>query len=127
MSGFPIIKGIAFEDGGAVNLARVTNYTGSNVTQASLTSIHYSVYDLTSSTLTVSSTSLTVSGVVYDTLQTSAIWTLDSTGYNFLHVLPASALPDGDHVYRVDYKFTPSSGEVFWQPFEITTLPIYVS
>ena len=122
-----VIKGILFEDGGGTNIARVANISGTNITQASLSSIYYSVFDMTTSQVILASTQLTIANVVFDTLQTAAVWTLDSTGYNFRHDFAATCIPEGDHVYRFEYKFTPGSGEVFWQPFEITTLPIYTS
>ena len=122
-----VIEGILFEDGGGTNLARVTNISGTNITQASLSSIYYSVFDMTTSQVVVAITQLTIANVVFDTLQTASIWTIDSTGYNFRHDFPASAIPEGDHEYRFEYKFTPGSGEIFWQPFKIITLPIYTS
>ena len=115
-----ITTGTVFEDSGASLMARVVDNDGTDITQSDITTIKYSVFDV-SDPGAASNTGLNVSDVVFDTLQTDARWTKDSTGYNFRHDLPASALPEGDHVYRVEYKFTPASGEVFHVVFELAT------
>lgn len=109
-----------FEDGGATFLARVLGNAGTAITQATITSITYAVYDLSTTTPTtaVISGTLVVASTVFDTLQTDARWTADSTGYNFLHAMPATAFPTGKHQYKVEYKVTPTSGAVFWIVFE---------
>jgi hypothetical protein len=115
--------------------ARVTNVAGTAITQASLTSAHYQVRDLTAQT-SGTKTALTVSSVVYDALQTGEGWSdVDSTGYNFKYVVPATEFahdPDDDeapivHRYQVDVLFTPASGEPFVVPFQFNAYPVWVS
>jgi hypothetical protein len=120
-------QGTAIEDSGIVLMARVQNISGTNITQGSVSGITYSVFDLVDGTAVVSGSSLTVSTVVFDTLQTPAIWTTDTTGYNFRHDAPATALPNGERTYRFEYKFTPTSGEVFWALFDINTIGVRTS
>src|SRR6187402_145567 len=101
---------VAFEDGGATFMARVLGNAGTAITQATISSITCNVYDMTAPTVAVISPTVTVNSVVFDTLQTDARWTADTTGYNFLHAMPATAFPTGKRNYKVEYKFTPTSG-----------------
>ncbi len=112
------------EGSGALFLARVSIWDGSNAQQADVTSIAYALYDLDSTTpeTAVGSGALTVSAVVFDTLQTDAVWTKDSTGYNFKHAIPAADLANGGHRYRVVYTWVPASGENFTVVGEIDVL-----
>jgi hypothetical protein len=122
-----IIRGRFFEDGGATVLARVIGQAGSNITQASLSTITYAIYAAETGT-SVATGTVTISSSVYDTLQTSdARWTHDTTGYNFTHALTASNFASGDKRYRVEYKFTPVSGEVFWLVCELQALQVLTS
>lgn len=119
-----------FEDAGASLMARVLGNAGTAITQASLSSISYKVFDLHGDTPTTATQTgtLTISAVVYDTLQTSdPRWTVDTTGYNFLYTAPASWFPDAPRTYRVELKFTPATGEVFWLVYELKTKVIYSS
>lgn len=113
--------GYVTEDGGAGFLARLVGNSAANVTQASLSSASVKVFDLDSDDpdTAVYTATLTISSVIFDALQTDDRWTVDSTGYNFRHDMPASAFPTGSHNYRVEYKFTPTSGEVFWALFDV--------
>lgn len=108
---------------------RVQNLAGSNITQATLSTITYSVRDMTAREDKGTGT-LTIASVVYDTLQTDSTWTEDNTGYNFAWTVPASLTgfePDGDyprddvppHEFAVDLLFTPSSGEAFKVPVRV--------
>ena len=126
-------KGTIYENGGAVLMARITGASGAAITQSSLSSITYKVFDASSKTPydLLTSGTITIGSVIYDTLQTGAPWTADSTGYNFLWTAPASAFPNlsnglnpDQHLYRVEILFTPASGEVFWAVFELTGLVI---
>ncbi len=100
-------------------LATYHHIIEANVQQADITSVFRSVYD--GETIVGSDTELTVATVVFDTLQTDARWTFDSTGYNFKDDVAATVFPVGDKVYRVEYKFTPASGEVFHYVREVHT------
>lgn len=121
-----IIKGVAYEDGAVVLMARVANATGTNITQASVTGITYKVFDLLDNSQVATGT-LTVSAVVFDTLQTPTIWTADTTGYNF-RVDPAkTTLPNGGTTYRFEYLVDPTSGEDFWIVFEVSTENVLTS
>ena len=126
------IKATVWEDGGAALMARVVGNSATAITQAAITSISYSVFDLSGTTPNTaitgySAVSLTVADVVYDTLQTDARWTADSTGYNFRHDIAAAVFATGGHRYRIEYKFTPATGSVFWLVYEITAKSLRTS
>lgn len=120
-----ITKATVWEGGDAINMARVTGADAANITQASLTTIDWAVYK-TDGTVVSASASLTVSNVIFDTLQTDSRWTEDSTGYNFRHTVPAATLADGDTVYRVEYKMTATGGEIIRVTYELTTQNVFL-
>jgi hypothetical protein len=64
-------------------------------------------------TLVGASTAVVVADSVYDTLQTDARWTKDSTGYNFADAIGQAFFPIGDTEYRVEYLFTPTTGATY--------------
>lgn len=109
----PVHTFTCYEDCPPSLMARVTGRTGVAITQASLTSITLYGYNLADiSNPVANGVALTVSAVVFDTLQTDARWTADDTGYNFRYDVPAiyAATPGQ---YRYEFKFDPTSGENF--------------
>ena len=120
-----IVKGTVWEDGGASLMARVVGNAGVNILQADITSINRTVF--VGSTISTAATAPVVATVIFDTLQTDARWKRDSTGYNFREAVLAAVFPDGDAIYRVEYKFTPVSGEVFWVIFDCLTVNVRTS
>jgi len=119
-------RGSIWEDSGCFLMARILGNDGNAITQASVSSISYVIHNITSD-VAVTSGSLTVSDVVFDTLQTDDRWTADDTGYNFGHAALASWFATPDVTYRVEYKFTPTSGQVFFAVFEVTSNALYTS
>ncbi len=109
-----------FEGAGAYLMARVLGNAGAAVAQADISSIAYTIYDLDDTSSSSSDGSLTVANVVYDTLQTDARWSKDSTGYNFGWSAGAALFRDGGKVYQVEVEFTPASGENFVHVFLVT-------
>ena len=121
-----VVTGNIDERSGCVLLARLTGDDGDAIVQADVSSAAYEVWDITDSPVVriTGATSLTVANVVYNTLQTDARWTKDSTGYNFAMVLPAASVPDA-HSYRVDVQITPAAGQVFFAKFELVARKTY--
>lgn len=117
------------EDCGISLMDRVYGNAGTAITQATITAISYKVYSHTSKDKAVdaedgtliASGSLTVASVVFDTLQTDARWTKDSTGYNFRYDSPATDRPAGGW-HRYEIVFDPSSGENFAAVWVVETL-----
>lgn len=104
-------------------LARVRNIDGTYLQQAALSGIALTVRDKSDgNAVVVGPLALTISSVVFDTLQTNpVIWTNDATGYNFLtRVAGAAAFPDA-HDYRVDVIFTMTDSTTFPLQFDLAT------
>lgn len=140
------ITGTTVALSGVTLLARVRGAAGSLITQSSISTITYSVSNLTAGT-TSGSTSLTVSAVVFNDLQQDdPRWTKDSAsdpgidgsyGYNFAATIPATAFavsvldsdasdPVPDQVrYQVDVVFTPTSGQPFRLVFKVNPVAVY--
>lgn len=126
-------KTTAFEDTGVSLMDRIQGNGGTNITQASITSIAYKVYECTSmqkaeaadGTLGTSGT-LNKTTVVFDTLQTAAPWdsNADPTGYNFRYDSVAADRPTGGKWYRYEIVFTPTSGAPFAVVWIVETLPM---
>lgn len=110
-------KAFVWEDSGASFMARVVGNDAANITQASITGITCKVFD--SSGTSVATPSITVANVVFDTLQTDARWTVDGTGYNFLHAMPDTVFTTGGETYTVEYMFDPASGSDFPCVYEV--------
>jgi hypothetical protein len=115
------IHGTAFKNGSAVLMARIVDSSGQNVQQSGVASIQYSVYELDpcrpdnlSLVAGHDGVSLTVDDVIYNTLQTGGLWTVDEVGYNFRHEIDVSdseAFPKAGAQYQVRYELTPASGQ----------------
>jgi len=93
------IFGTAYKNGSAVLLARVVDGAGDVIQQSDVDDIQYSVFELDPcrpDTLTVvaghEGVSLDVSDVIFDTLQTGGLWTVDAVGYNFRHEMTSARM-----------------------------------
>jgi hypothetical protein len=121
---FHEIVGKFSEDGSATLLGRVTARDGTGtqmasgrnlLKQADLSSISISIFDLSSDTPTTAvsgPTVLTISSVIFDTLQTT--WDVDSIGFNFKTDIASTVFSTGDHVYRAIVKWTTTGSTVAW-------------
>lgn len=102
--------------------ARVRNNAAAYITQATVSTVTYTIYRLFRSepqareaVTSQTNISCTVASVVFDTLQTGTIWgSKDTTGYNFAHQ-PSAAGSVFDKIgtdqYLVEYTITPTSGQ----------------
>lgn len=118
-----IYRGTCFEGVPKVLMARVQGAAATNITQATVTALSYTVdqYDSeddaiadANATSVATSTNLTpVSSYVYDSLQTDNDWQADTTGYNFKFTAPAASFPVGNKWVRVEAWVDPTSGEDF--------------
>ena len=115
-----------YEDTGVTCMARITGAAASAITQATTSAITLAVFK-NKSTVATYTASLTVADVVFDSYQTNARWDKDSTGYNFLYAVIASVFDDGDATYRLEFKFTPTSGSQYFVIFEIDTIEVFTS
>lgn len=119
------------EDGSAYVMARVMKKDDSQnlvaAVAADISTISRRVFTAADGAVVLGPTTLTVSSVMLASLSTGSIWTADSTGFNFLDVVPPTAFPDGDTEYQIEYKFTMTGGEVFWLLVTGTSLPVLTS
>ena len=118
-----------WEDGPLVVFARIRGHGGSYITQASLSGITCTVFNYGAGYTSVATPSVSVSSVVFDTVQTATDdprWTADSTGFNFRHTVPASAFTASGQ-YRIEYVFDPVSGDDFVLVVDADILSIYSS
>ena len=126
------IHGTAFKNGAATLLARIVGATGANVVQADINTVNYSVYllddqnpDDRTPVAEHTDVSLTVADVIFNTLQTDALWTVDATGYNFRHTLDVSIHPAfavAGRRYLVEYELTPAVGQIILVRFRINVI-----
>ncbi len=124
-----LLKGRVFEGSGFTVLSREVENDGTDLLQADLTSIAWATYERCADDpeAVIGSGTLTVSNVVFDTLQTSdGRWdyTKDAAGFNFAFEFPASAFPNGGSRYLLEITFTPSSGEVWKTIAEVDVIEV---
>lgn len=105
------ITGTVYEDASASIIARVLGLNGVALKQADVSTITYAVTNVRSGT-SIATGTLTISAVVFDTLQTGGPWSVDVTGYNFLHNAPGTFFPDGGETVQIDYTFTMSDASI---------------
>jgi len=110
-------------------MARVENYEGERITQASISSIKYSIRDdCDDNKNEVAEGTLDKAVVVFDTLQTDGIWTKNSNdkeGYNFKLVSDPAWFPKGDNDYLIEVIFTPTTGNKFTIKFKNKTKKVH--
>jgi hypothetical protein len=120
------------EDSTNVMLGRLTSDNGSGsatgvkgegswLEQADFSSITCKVFDRSSQTesTAIATPSVTIATSVIDTPVTdNALWTKDTTGYNFKHSLANTIFTTGGNTYRVEYKGTLTNGDVFHWGYE---------
>jgi hypothetical protein len=115
------VKGVVFKNASVILLARVVGADGSAITQATLSSAKYTIYELDdewpdnrTAVAGHTNVALTIADLIYDTLQTGDLWDADATGYNFLHEIDTStneAFATAGKTYLVDFELTPASGQ----------------
>ena len=117
-------RSIVWEGSTAVLLARYTDAAGDLVLQSIFDSIKITFRDSTDFSTEVTGETLTISSVIFDTLQdtvTGGIWTVDLVGYNFKHRITGTDIPNGDTTYRAILQFIETGGARWYDEFEITT------
>jgi hypothetical protein len=123
------IYGTVFKNGSATLLARVLGAGGTPVQRADVASVAYSVCllddqdpDFESPVSGHTAVGVRVSDVLYDDLQTDAIWTQDALGYNFklaLDIAAHPAFPIAGRSCRIAVKLVPASGPTILFRFRV--------
>ncbi len=126
------IYGTAFKNGSATLMARVVDFDGNAVVQADIASAQYTVYllddqdaDARTAITGHTAVALNVADVVFDTLQTDAVWTADQTGYNFRHTLDVSAnqaFTIAGRRFLAEFNLTPTAGQAILVRFRINVV-----
>ena len=106
------VTGITKEDSAFTVLLRV-EHDGAAAVQADVDAIEYQIFETDSTSAHTQATSLTVSDVIYDTLQTGGGWNTDTTGWNFKHNVAATTFPTPG-AYEMEYKVTFSGSSVVY-------------
>lgn len=104
-------KGIVNEDSTFSLMARF-EVNGSIGVQADCSSITIKAWEATDFGATVLGATLTVSDVVYDTLQTDGRWDTDNTGYNFRYDVADTVCTVAGSRYRFEAVITTSGGKL---------------
>jgi len=122
----------AFRDDTLALVARVYDHAGTLVTQAAIESIAYSAYLLDDNDADArmaitghADVPLDAADVIFDTLQNDALWTADSTGYNFRHTPDNSEneiFAVAGRRYLVEYTITPVTGPPFKVRFRVNVI-----
>jgi len=120
-----VIQARVIESSAAVLMARIVKDDGSAIVQADVSSITCNVYDENKNL--IASPSLTVAGNVTNTLVKNAAWQADSTGFNFSAKLAGTNWPVGGETYRVEVKFTPTSGNSFFALWDLQAIEVLSS
>ncbi len=123
------VQGYVFKNSSIILLARIVGEDGLPITTSTLSSIDYTIYELGEAnpdTLTAitghTSVSVTIADTVFDQLQSDELWTVDTEGYNFKHVLDVSvdqAFAKAGVQYQVRFELTPTSGQTIVARFNL--------
>jgi hypothetical protein len=126
------IDGVAFKNGSATLMARIVGVAGANIQRGDIAAVHYTVFllddqdaDARTAISGHADALLAVASVVFDSLQTDPVWTIDTVGYNFRHVLDVSAhqaFAVAGRRYLVEYRLTPTAGQVIVVRFRINVI-----
>ena len=123
------IYGTVHKGGTTTCMARVVGEDATAIDQATVDTAAYSVFlldehDPDSRTVIDGhdNESLTVSQIIFNSLQTDDRWTIDDVGYNFRHTIDisaADAFTTAGRNYLVEYRLMPSSGQVIIVRFRL--------
>ena len=126
------IDGSAFKNGSVTLMARIVGAAGANILRSDIAAVRYTVFLLDDqdpderTTITGhDDVALTVASVLFDLLQTDPMWTVDTIGYNFRHVLDVSAhqaFAIAGRRYLIEHRLTPTSGQVIVVRFRINVI-----
>lgn len=116
------------EDNPLLVMDRLRGLDNAYITQASLATVTYRVFEYASyedcvldrngSEVGVQA-SVTIASSIFDTLQTDSYWTdddgvaIDAVGYNFRFQVPTARFPNAGKWYGIEFTFTPPIGETW--------------
>ena len=123
------INGTVFQNGAATLLARVVGNGGAPIVQADAAQIAYSICLLDDDDADFrrpveghQDVALDPAAVIFNTLQSDALWTVNAVGYNFCHqpdVSVSAAFPRAGKKYLVEYRLHPPAGQIILVRFRL--------
>lgn len=96
---------VVFERGSFVCMARVENVEGQLITLGSVASVHRQIFKVDDSSNVCRVSPNVVEDkteIIFDSLQTSPSWTIDTIGYNFKTYIEGDLIPKGD--IEIEYR-----------------------
>lgn len=105
--------GTIFESSSARFLGRIVDTNGDYIVQSDINTINIYIYDASDDTL-IDTYLVDKAQVIFDTLQTGGVWTIDSTGYNFSHLILDTSNLLAKNNYKIQYKFVLNDSSIFW-------------
>lgn len=127
----PIVGQYAvLEDSATVFMARILGVDGTPITQDTISEISYTAWDLAASktTPTTTSTVLTTSDVIYDTLKVTPPWSVDTIGRNFNHILAGTVFATATPEHTIEYKIVPvTTAHAFYVKFKGSVQEVYMA
>jgi hypothetical protein len=112
-----------FEDSSYVAAARITGAAGVNATQASLTSIAWTITETTGVVTPPTTGTLTIASVIFDTIQTSG-WDGPLPGYNFRATFAPANWPTPGLTYVLEVIFTFTDGFIAHAVWELEVMAL---
>ena len=94
---------------------------GRLILQADVTAAAYAVVDVDDPTTVIHSDTLTVSSIIFDTLQQDLGWSVDDTGYNIKFTAHQNGFPNAPKLYWVELKLTLAAGGTAGLLWEVPT------
>lgn len=113
-----VTQAMVWEDSGAFFMADIVGNDAAAITQASITGITCKVFD--SSGTSAGTPTIVVANVVFDSYQTDARWTVNTTGYRFGYAMADTIFTTGGETYTVEFMFDPASGSDFPVVYTVT-------
>jgi hypothetical protein len=121
-----------YKHGTGTFLARLLGADAAPLARADIAAVRYSVFllddqdpDARSAVEGHRDVPLDVAEVLWDALQTDALWTRDALGYNFKHTLNVAthaAFTVAGRRYLVEYRLTPAAGQVLLARFRVNVI-----
>lgn len=115
-----------WEDAGVTLMARVIGADATAVQIADISSIARNIYNHATGVALGTVAAPVVADTIFDTLQTDARWTADTTGYNFADVIDDDKFVTPG-IYEVEYKLVPAAEADIMVLFLVTVKPVRAS
>jgi hypothetical protein len=120
-----VLSAIISAESAQTLLARITDLAGDILTPDAVSTVSVEVFDRNTRLQIGATINPSPSAVIAATLQTTAVWTQDSTGFNFSIVIPGTYFPAGGTTYRVEVTITPIGGNPFKALWDLPAIEVF--